>query len=265
MVYSSLLPMVVSRIASSSSIRSVNTKKAAYNAIAGMLSLITANKGYNTTYVHRGIAFENVVLDAAMLLLENPDNTYIIGGVDEISEHNHQIVSLGGWYKREAVLNSDLYNSNTNGTLPGEGAAMFIVNNRSENAVAKLSAMKMVSSADEKYVQEQLQLFLRNNLKDGEQIDILLLGENGDQRLQKYYDACESVMTQQTTIARYKHAFGEFQTVSAAALWLACHMFQTQKLPSHFVKKQGAKSYKRILICNNYQGLQHGFLLVEAV
>ena len=242
-----------------------NFVQSTYNAIAGMLSLITANKGYNTTYVHRGIAFENVVLDAAMLLRENPDNTYIIGGVDEISEHNHQIVSLAGWYKKEAVLNSDLYNSNTNGTLPGEGAAMFIVNNKSENAVAKLSAMKMVSSADEKYVQKQLQLFLKNNLKDGEKIDTLLLGENGDQRLQKYYDACESVMTQQTTIARYKHAFGEFQTVSATALWLACHVFQTQKLPSHFVKKQGADSYKRILICNNYQGLQHGFLLVEAV
>ena len=242
-----------------------NFVQSTYNAIAGMMSMITANKGYNTTHVHRGHAFENVVLDAAMLLLENPESTYIIGGVDEISEHNHQIVSLGGWYKKEPLLNSELYNSKTDGTLPGEGAAMFIVNNSSESAVAKLSAVKMVSSADEQYVQEQLKTFLKSNLKEGEEIDLLLLGENGDQRLKKYYDACASVVGEQTTVAGYKHAFGEFQTVSALALWLACHVLQTQKLPVHFIRKIGTSSFERILICNNYQGLQHGFLLVEAV
>jgi hypothetical protein len=240
-----------------------NFVQSTYNAIAGMVSMITANKGYNTTHVHRGLAFENVVLDAAMLLKENPDNSYLITGVDEISEHNHRIVSLGGWYKKESVLNSELYKSDTQGTLPGEGSASFIVSNKSENAVAKLNAIKLVSSDDELYVKQQLQDFLSEYLKNGEQIDLMLSGENGDSRLLNYYTSLEGLMSSDTTIARYKHAFGEFQTVPALALWLACKVLQSQRIPEHFVKRKSTDSLRRILICNNYQGKQHGFMLVE--
>src|ERR1043165_2358814 len=71
-----------------------------YNAIAGMMGMITVNHGYNATHVHRGQAFENVMLDAAMLLREHPGNSYLIGGVDEISIKNHRLVSLAGWYRQ---------------------------------------------------------------------------------------------------------------------------------------------------------------------
>ena len=233
-----------------------------YNAIAGMAGMITVNHGYNATHVHRGHAFENVALDAAMLLKENPNNTYLIGGVDEISVKNHRLVSLAGWYRKKAVSNFDLYKDDAAGTLSGEGAAMFIVNNKSEGAKAQLKSLKMVNNADEKFVQEQLNLFLKENPG---KVDLFLQGENGDNRLLKYYNACESLMGEETTVARFKHAFGEFQTVSALALWLSSYVLQTQKLPQHFIKKNSAPEFNRILIYNNYQGMQHSFMLVERV
>lgn len=237
-----------------------------YNAIAGMVGMITTNHGYNATHVHRGLAFENVALDAAMLLRENPQHNYLIGGVDEISEKNHRLVSLAGWYRSEPTLNTELYSGNATGTLPGEGAAMFIVNNRADNAVAQVKALKMVSSTDENYVAKQLQVFLKENLYEGENIDLLLSGENGDNRLLKFYTRIESELGPETKVGRFKHMFGEFQTVPALALWLACQIFKTQKLPAHIIKKDtGVAAYNRILIYNNYQGAQHGFILVESV
>ncbi len=237
-----------------------------YNAIAGMMGMITANHGYNATHVHRGQAFENVVLDAAMLLRENPGHSYLIGGVDEISEKNHRLVSLAGWYRQQPILNTDLYKDEVAGTLPGEGAAMFIVNNKAQDAAAKLVALKMVSNNNEEYLASQLQLFLKENLKEGETIDLLLSGENGDNRLLKYYATIEKNMSPQTAVARFKHMFGEFQTVTAPALWLAVHIFKTQHIPAHMLKTPGsALPVKRILIYNNYQGAQHSFMLVEAV
>lgn len=235
-----------------------------YNAIAGMVSMITHNKGYNATHVHRGQAFENVALDAAMLLKENPENQYLIGGVDEISVKNHRLVSLAGWYRHDPVSNFDLYKDDKTGTLPGEGAAMFIVSNKREGAVALVKAMKMANSNDEKFVAEQFKFFLQEHVGT-EKIDLFLQGENGDNRLLKYYTACENLMNAETTIARYKHAFGEFQTVTALALWLACKVLQTQKLPAHFIKKNSATEFKRVVIYNNYQGVQHGFWLVDSV
>lgn len=237
-----------------------------YNAIAGMVSLITNNKGYNATHVHRGQAFENVALDAAMLLRENPGHKYLIGGVDEISVKNHRLVSLAGWYRNDPVSNTDLYSSNATGTLPGEGAAAFIVSNEKQHAAAHVKAMKMLSSLDENYIHEQLRLFLKENLAEGEQIDLLLVGENGDNRLLKYCAAAENCVGSHTTIARFKHMFGEFQTVSALVLWFCCQIFETGKLPVHAVKKAGTNTtFNRILIYNNYQGAQHGIWLVEKV
>lgn len=241
-----------------------NFVQSTYNAIAGMMGMITVNHGYNATHVHRGHAFENVALDAAMLLKENPDNSYLIGGVDEISVKNHRLVSLAGWYRHDPVSNFDLYKSDATGTLPGEGAAMFIVNNKSEGAKARLKSLKMVNSLDENYVQEQLRLFLKENAEGGK-IDLFLQGENGDNRLLKYYTACESLMEEETTVARFKHAFGEFQTVSALALWLSTFVLQGQKMPEHFIKKNSATAFNRVLIYNNYQGVQHSFMLVERV
>jgi hypothetical protein len=242
-----------------------NFVQSTYNAIAGMMGIITANKGYNATHVHRGLSFENVALDAAMLLRENPGNSYLIGGVDEVSGKNHRLVSLAGWYRREPSSNLELYASDTAGTLPGEGAAMFIVSNKKNGAVARLQSLKMVNSLDENFVAEQLKFFLKENLLEGEQVDLLLHGGNGDNRLLKYYTAAENCLSDQTTIARYKHAFGEFQTVPALALWLSTQVLQTQKLASHFIKRNSASSFQRILIYNNYQGAQHGFMLVERV
>jgi hypothetical protein len=243
-----------------------NFVQSTYNAIAGQLAMITGNKGYNITHVHRGLAFEAAVLDAAMLLRENPAHSYLIGGVDEISVRNYRTESLAGWYKVEDVLNSELFNSSSIGTLPGEGAAMFVVNNAKEGAAAKLLALKLLNTDNENIILEQLKLFLQENLPAGIYIDLLLSGESGDNRFTKFYTTCEQVADKQTTIARFKHVNGEFQTAPALALWLASHIVQHQTLPDYMVKKKGSSSsFNHVLIYNNFKGTQHSFTLLQSV
>ncbi len=237
-----------------------------YNAIAGTMGMITRNKSYNATHVHRGQAFENTMLDAAMLLKENPANSYLIGGVDEISERNHRLVSLAGWYRHAPVLNTELYNTVAEGTLPGEGAAMFIVNNIKKNAVAKVTALRMVNSFDSDDVSKKFKSFIEEETIAGGKIDLFLHGENGDSRLLKFYESCETTFDEYTTIGRFKYMTGEFQTVSAVALWMSCYFIRQGNFPLHIIKKQGAStSLRRIAIYNNYQGAQHNMFIIEAV
>src|SRR6478609_4855993 len=70
------------------------------NAIAAQIGLLSKNQGYNITHVHRGLSFENALLDASMMLADNPDHQYLLGAVDEISAYNYNIDLLAGWYKR---------------------------------------------------------------------------------------------------------------------------------------------------------------------
>jgi 3-oxoacyl-(acyl-carrier-protein) synthase len=235
------------------------------NAIAAQIGLLSANKGYNATHVHRGLAFENALLDAAMLLKENPAASYLAGGVDEISAYNYNIDYLDGWFKMMPLAAKDLYTTGTAGSLAGEGSAMFLVNADKAAAMASVSGIQLLHTDDEHLVADQLKQFLQKHTPPGEKIDIFLSGEDGDSRMLKYYDACEGVLNGQAIVARFKHMTGEYATASAAALWLACHIIQEQQLPAHMIKSQtsSTKNFQRILICNTHKGRQHGFILVE--
>ncbi|MFT3750853.1 MAG: beta-ketoacyl synthase chain length factor [Agriterribacter sp.] len=231
------------------------------NAIAAQTGLMAANKSYNITHVHRGLAFENSLLDAMMLLKENTEAKYLVGGVDEISAYNYNIDYLEGWYKKEKVANTALYNTASEGSIAGEGAAMFLVNNNNINASAHIKDIYTIHTTDILLVKKSLQHFLEKNEIAPGNIDMLLSGENGDNRLLKYYTAMESVFNERTAIARYKHITGEFPTSTAVALWLACN---AGKLPAHMFKTgTSGADIKEILIYNNYKGVQHGFILTD--
>ncbi|MFT3945538.1 MAG: beta-ketoacyl synthase chain length factor [Agriterribacter sp.] len=228
------------------------------NAIAAQAGLMAANKSYNITHVHRGLAFENSLLDAMMLLKENQEAKYLVGGVDEISAYNYNIDYLEGWYKKTATVNTALYTGDSAGSLAGEGSAMFLVNNNSSNAVACIRDVHSIHTTDIMQLSSALQHFLQKNNIEAKNIDVLISGENGDNRLLKYYHAVEAVIN--APVARYKHMTGEFPTSTAVAVWLACN---ADKLPAHMFKSgYPGTTAGNILIYNNYKGMQHGFILI---
>ncbi len=234
------------------------------NAIASQISLLSRNKEYNITHVHRGLAFENALIDASMLLKENPTDTYLLGGVDEIGARNYNIDYLAGWYKKEPLSSKQLYEVNSAGSMAGEGASLFLVNNKRENAAARVHGLTTIHSDEVDAVRDRLQNFIDTQVPAGEKIDLLLSGENGDNRLYHFFASCEAVMDKEATLARFKHMSGEYPTASAFALWLACHLPGGQSLPQHMIKRSSRKTeYKNVLIYNNNNGAQHSFILVQ--
>ncbi|HEX4850411.1 MAG TPA: beta-ketoacyl synthase chain length factor [Puia sp.] len=235
------------------------------NAIASQVGLLTANKKYNATHVHRGLAFENALLDAAMFLAENPSKNYLVGGVDEISSFNYNIDFLAGFFRKTPLSNTDLFSTMEEGTLAGEGAIMFNISGRQSGASASIQAVKMIQSEDPAIGSELCQAIISDLSKKGTAIDLLLSGENGDSRLLKYYEACETLFPPSTTIARFKHMSGEFPTASAFAVWLATQMITSGSVPDHMLKKEGSKKIlKNILIYNNHKSIQHSCILVSS-
>jgi hypothetical protein len=216
------------------------------NSVAAQIGLLSRNKGYNITHVHRGLAFENALIDASMLVKEHPAGSYLVGGVDELSGYNYQIELADGWYKKEWVPGGNLYESDTPGSIAGEGAAMFLVNGSPAGAIARVKGIMTLHSSDEHTVMARLHRFLKRQLPDGGSPDLLLSGENGDRRTLKWYTSCEAMMDTATTLARFKHLCGEYATASAFALWLACQL-----------------EFRCVLIYNNHKFSQHSFMLIE--
>ena len=230
------------------------------NAIAAQIGLSSANTGYNITHVHRGLAFENALLDAMMMLNENPNANYLTGAVDEVSSYNYNLERLDGWYKKEIVTGKDLYHLRSAGSIAGEGAAMFIVNNSKEGSAFEVKGVYMLHTADPEEVAARLKHFIGEHGNP----DALLSGENGDIRLQPFYDACESILGEETIRLRFKHFTGEHPTSNAIGFWLAGKFLETQKIPSHFINGTHAeKKIETMLIYNSSKGEQHSFIFLS--
>ncbi len=228
------------------------------NAIAGQLSLVTKNHNYNATHVHKGLAFENALIDAKMLMAENPQTQYLVGGVDEISTYNYNIDLLDGWYNKN-LHSENLYNAHQPATIAGEGAAMFLVSNQQKNAVAKMMAVETVHTPTVASVKQRFESFLKEHGFDAS-ATLFISGENGDTRLQPFYQACE-ILVDQWPVVRYKHLSGEYPTASSFAVWLACYALQQQSLPPHFYKNNvRINKLQHVVLYNNYHGRQHSFI-----
>ncbi|MGK7388886.1 MAG: beta-ketoacyl synthase chain length factor [Candidatus Cyclobacteriaceae bacterium M2_1C_046] len=231
------------------------------NAISSGVGLLSANFGYNTTHSHRGLSFENALLDAKMLLLENPDHIYLVGGVDEISTYNYNIDFLGGWYKKETLSNTDLYKSTSFGSIAGEGSAIYLVSNEKQNAEAHLHQLVTLHTSDKDAVVDKIKQ-LAANFK----IAMFISGENGDIRLKPYYQAAEAALPENLPVARFKHLSGEYPTASSFAFWLAIQKAKGLSLPDHIMKSGTDTSGDgNILIYNNYKGEQHSLILISGV
>lgn len=233
------------------------------NAIAGQLGIMSSNKGYNITHVHRGLAFENALLDIDMLLKEHPENQYLVGGVDEISDYNYTIEELAHSYKKEPINSLNLLTSHTEGTIAGDGAAMFLVNSKKENAPTLVKGIKVFQTLGDATdtIKNQLNNFLNEVGVKLEELDVLISGKNGDVRVNYCYDTVESMMHPTTSILHYKQYVGEFPTVSAVALWIGNKLLSSAtELP---VFNISSPSMKNVLLYNNYKGKQHSFILLS--
>lgn len=232
------------------------------NAIASQIGLFNQNKGYNSTYVHRGLSFEHALIDAILLLRENAGCRYLVGGVDEFSGYHYQIELADGWYKQPADPNRSLYDYDSPGSIAGEGAALFLVGSDAANALAALRGVTTFHSRDERLVASRLTDFLAQYLPAGTRPALFLTGENGDSRALPFYTACETTLAAEVPVARFKHLCGEYPTASAFAVWLALTLEET--LPQHMIKTPGHNDGSPyFLLYNNHKLSQHSFILLE--
>jgi 3-oxoacyl-[acyl-carrier-protein] synthase II len=233
------------------------------NAVAAQISLLERNRGYNQTHVHRGLAFEHALLDAALLSEEDKEAYYLLAGIDEMSSSVFMLDAMEGWHKKEPLPAGGFYAPDSPGTIAGEGAAGFSVSGQRQNALAGLAGVSTLHSNDPVTVRRRLGEFLQGCLPADTAIDLFLSGENGDCRLQEFYTDCETGLPAGVPIARFKHCCGEYPTASAFAVWLSCRLLSGMALPEHMIKRGKSAAFRNILIYNHYKGLQHSYMLLS--
>lgn len=234
------------------------------NAVAGQMALMGQNRGYNITYTNGGTSFENAILDALILFEEGKNKKLLIGGLEEISNYNFNIDSLSNKYKIENIDDSNLLSSETTGTVCGEGASLFIVENDATEYFAKIDDVAQITYPSEEDLSTILDKLLLDNKLDRNDIDAVMLGYNGDVNHAKWYDFVSNQFPSSNKMS-FKNLIGDYRTCSSFATWLCAHIINGNQglLPLVELNKINSRSNSRILIYNHFDEVRHSFLLLS--
>jgi 3-oxoacyl-(acyl-carrier-protein) synthase len=232
-----------------------------HNTVAAQIALMLQCHGYNNTFVHKGISFENALIDALMLLKEGETNNILVGGTEEMIDVSFTVLTRLGLYKRRPISNLDLYKEESKGTIGGEGASFFLLTDKpSQDNLAELTGLKTLYKP--KDIEQGINEFLEAHGLTVDDVDLVITGRNGDIKNDKIYNDLGQSLFANTVLVNYKHLCGEYPTSSSFALWLAANIVKTGTVPA-VVANIGIEP-KKVLIYNHYQGNYHSLMLLSA-
>ncbi|MCQ2191910.1 MAG: beta-ketoacyl synthase chain length factor [Paludibacteraceae bacterium] len=234
-----------------------------HNTLAGRIAMDNQIKGYNMTYLQENTALESALTDAMMSLEEGKSNCTLVGAIDEYTQLSFDLFDLTNNWRKEDTNNLDLLKADAPGTIMGEGAAFFCISNQpTDNSIEiVLSESRLNIGADDTL--DWIIKILGNNHLTSNEIDLLIVGRNGDQRHDDALNAPVEQHFQQATIATYKHLCGEYPTAQAFALWMATTTLKGQELPNYCIKRKGTRIPKTILLYNKSERNTESIIVVR--
>lgn len=240
-----------------------------YNAINGAIALQTKATGYNQTYVHRGSSFEVSLYDAQLKLHTIAEKQhYLVGCFDEMTPEYFFVKSKIGYWKKDRDPVQELWaQSGSTGTLAGEGAAFFMLDNKGENALAGIHAIHTSYKSGFQNIDLILKQCLEKTGWSLSGIDMLVLGLNGDSNDEGYYQDFRKLFDPALPVLAFKHLCGEYETSGGFALWLTCQLLSGAPLPEEvWYQKPAATGFRpqKIVYYNHYRGLNHNVMLLSA-
>ncbi len=237
-----------------------------HNTIGAQIALLSGNNNYNLAYVHRTFSFETALIDSLLFLHENYSAKVLLGGVDEITEESWKIKTHINYFKKEETENQKILENKEVGALAGESASFFVLSHeKTYQTYALIKGVDMFyrpSSQVECF--NRISSFLERNNLPAENVDLVLLGYNGDAEFDEIYNNISASLFSQTNIGYFKHLCGEHDTASAFATWLASGIFKNHRVPEIIIKeKRNNDQPLTILIYNQFRNINHSLILLE--
>lgn len=222
------------------------------NAVAGTLALMKKNHCYNATHVNLGHSFENALIDAMLLCEEMPGSDILVGSTEEASLYSHNIDIFTGLYSDDVLSSNELLTKDSSGTVLGEGATAFVLSDKPDGSRVKITEVRPFVYPEAGKAKREIEQLLNRHSLNFEDIDVLMIGKNGDNRMDGTYDEAEYLFGTKE-IVYFKKLVGEFPTSSSFALWYAAELLMQ------------SPDKKRILIYNHFKEIQQSLILLESV
>jgi 3-oxoacyl-[acyl-carrier-protein] synthase II len=205
-----------------------------HNSIGGQISIITGCKGYNSTFVHRGISFESALFEAFLMIKEESASNILVGGADELTDEYLKITGRMELYKENCC--------------PGEGSGFMVVSGEKDGSLAELTDIKLVPSFDRLKVEKCLNTFIEKN-SIIPQNTLLFAPFNGDSICDGWKESILSRFNWKKIIVPKENS-GEFMTAGAISSVKAAETMMEQEADN-------------ILLWNSFLNMESAFIFMR--
>jgi len=150
--------------------------------------------------------------------------------------------------------------------LPGEGSAFFLLTseNSSENYAQIVAATTFFNPENQDETESQISDFLQKSKIKKSELDLIILGINGDGLLNEGYHRLMESYFRDMNFCAFKHCCGEYFTAVSFAVWMAARILKTGVVPEEIrLNAFGNVSPRKILIYNHYHNLEHSLILLS--
>jgi 3-oxoacyl-[acyl-carrier-protein] synthase II len=234
-----------------------------HNTIGSQIAMLLQCQGYNQTYAHSAFSFESALLDAVMQLEDSPGQRLLIGAVDEITPASQRLLGRFDVFRRKLASTLNVFKQPRKGTINGEGAAFFVVTGAPDgSASACVEGVKTFYKVNPQGLRDGIEVFVREAGLRPSEIDLVLLGKNGDKVHDSHLDLLGKSIFPRSSVGLFKHLCGEYPTSSAFALWLGTRILSERHVPEVVLFRQVSRPLRNVLIFNSWFETHHSVILL---
>lgn len=236
-----------------------------HNTIGSHIAMLLQCQDYNQTYAHSAFSFESALIDAMMHLEESPGRRFLVGGLDETTSVSKSILERFGIFRKKLASSLNIFSQQRKGTLNGEGAAFFVVTgNQDDSSMACIEGVKTFYRADPQRIRDGIQIMVREAGLRPSDIDLVLLGKNGDKVHDTHLDLLTKSIFPKSSVGHFKHLSGEYPCASAFALWLGARILAERHIPEVVLFRQVSRPLKHVLIFNSWFETHYSAILLRS-
>ena len=234
-----------------------------HNTISSLVAIDFKCYGYNSTYVHKGVSFENALLDACLQFYEGRIKTALVGGYDEMTPNYHLMLSRIGYWR----ANGDgVQLQRGEEAFAGETSVSFMLSvEKTEKTICKLGGITLLYKPDEKSLQLAINGLLSQNGLNINDVDAIFTGISGNRNNDGVYYRNAPVLFAGKPLAGYRHVFGESYTASGLGMYVAATCLRKQRIPKHLLLTESNEitNVGTLLLYNHSEEKNHSFILLS--
>lgn len=236
-----------------------------HNTISSQIAINMNCKGYNNTYIHRGVSFENALMDAYLLFQRGSIQSAIVTGNDEMTPKYFILLGRIGYWK-PSIQNTltSIQNENSKGSFGAEGSSSLVLaTEKSKSTYAVLQGVDLFYKPTES-INQKIESFVQSCGLSVKDIDVFMTGMSGDIDNDLVYTNAAKGLFVPEQIGIYKNLCGEYYTNVAYGLLTVAECIKRKEVPAHcMLQGNQKKQVKHILLYNHFRNKDHSLMLLS--